>query len=105
MKRRRFLQAMVVAPAAPALVAQQPVAPGNQAPLAAAEIPRIETALADDAAEMAPRFFNAEQFAALRKLSDIILPPIKGASGALDASSPRYKALRNVGTARERRVK
>ena len=106
MKRRRFLKAMVAAPAAPALVmpalGQQPAAPGPQgtAPVPqgqqtsqsppSPEIPRLETAVADDAAEMLPKFFNQAQFAALRKLSGILMPPIQGAPGALEAHAPEF---------------
>jgi hypothetical protein len=39
---------------------------------------------------MAPRYFTAAQFAALRKLSEIILPPINDAPGALDAKAPEF---------------
>ncbi len=39
---------------------------------------------------MTPRFFNAQQFAALRKLCDILMPPINGLPGALDAKAPEF---------------
>lgn len=113
MKRRRFVQAVVAAPAASSLLAQQPatspnnrpaptspgapalnpavpLSPNPQTPSAAAETPKIETAIADDAAEMNPRFFTAPQFAALRHLSDILMPRIRNAPGALDAHAPEF---------------
>jgi hypothetical protein len=39
---------------------------------------------------MMPRFFNAEQFAALRKLSDVLVPSIGGMPGALVARAPEF---------------
>lgn len=35
-------------------------------------------------------FFTAQQFAALRKLSDLLNPPMNGAPGALDAEAPEF---------------
>ena len=100
MKRRRFLKAMIGAPAAPVLFAQQPSAPSTPAsetPVPATssaslvgELPKLESTVADAAAEMRPDFFNAQQFAALRKLSDLLMPSLKGQPGALDASAPEF---------------
>lgn len=112
MKRRRFFRAIAAAPVAPALLAQQGAAPANAPspsspappPLDAKQPPaplnrtppasvgpiHIETAVADEVAEMSPRYFTALQFAALRKLSEIILPSINEAPGALDAHAPEF---------------
>jgi hypothetical protein len=98
MKRRRFLKTMVAAPAAPALFAQQPSAPPNSVsgtpPAAAAsgavELPKIESTVADAAADMLPNFFNAQQFSALQKLSDLLMPSLKGQPGALEAQAPEF---------------
>lgn len=92
MKRRRFIQTLAAAPAiaAPAALAQQPAAPGTPPPRPAEEAPKLELATPDLAAEMTPRFFNAQQFAALRKLCDILMPPINGLPGALDAKAPEF---------------
>ena len=35
-------------------------------------------------------FFTAQQFAALRKLSDMLIPPMNGAPGALEAKAPEF---------------
>jgi choline dehydrogenase-like flavoprotein len=90
MKRRRFFKAMAATPLAPALIAQQLAVPNNtQAPTSPAPPPldatqspapldrtpmaapgKLETAVADEVAEMAPRYFTRAQFSALRKLSD-----------------------------------
>ncbi len=37
-----------------------------------------------------PHFFTPQQFAALRKLSDILMPAANGAPGALDAKAPEF---------------
>ena len=39
---------------------------------------------------MSPRYFTAAQFGALKKLSEIIMPPLNGAPGALDARAPEF---------------
>jgi hypothetical protein len=82
MRRRRFFQTVgAAAAAAPALVGQQ--APGST-------LPKLETAVADAAAEALPHFFTAQQFAALKKLAGILQPPINGAPGALEAQAPEF---------------
>src|SRR5258708_38879306 len=94
MKRRRFMQAIVAAPAAPALLAQQPApasAPAGQPPgRVTDELPRIDASVPDAAAETIPRFFTADQFSALRRLCDTLAPPLKEAPGALDAGAPEF---------------
>ena len=98
MKRRRFVKGLLALPAAPALVAQQQPAsggnqaapPGNVSSQAAGESPAPETTISDFAAEMMPRFFTPTQFAALRQLSGILMPPINGAPGALEAHAPEF---------------
>ena len=100
MKRRRFLKAMVAAPAAPVLFVQQaPVpsppasdtpAPATTAASVVTELPKLESTVADAAAEMLPGFFSAQQFAALRKLSDILMPSLKGQPGALETRVPEF---------------
>jgi len=90
MKRRRFIQALAATPAAPALLAQQ-VQPSQQAPPAppTAEA-SLRYSLPDAAAEPVLHFFTAQQFAALRKLSDLLMPPLNGAPGALEAKAPEF---------------
>jgi hypothetical protein len=82
MRRRRFFQAVAAAGAVPALVGQQ------QSTQAGA--PKIETAVADLAADTLPHFFTPAQFAALRKLSDILQPAVKGTPGAIEAKAPEF---------------
>jgi hypothetical protein len=88
MKRRRFLQGLAIAPAAPSLVAQQaaiqaaPARPGADSPL--------RYGISDDAAEPVLRFFSVPQFSAMRKLSDLLMPPVNGAPGAQDAEAAEF---------------
>lgn len=85
------MQAVVAVPGASALVAQQtPRSPNPQPPPAGAEIPKLETTTGEAAASTVQRYFTPLQFAALRKLSEIILPPVNGAPGALDAEAPEF---------------
>jgi hypothetical protein len=109
MKRRRFIQAIAASPAAPALLAQQQ--PPITVPDAASPVPpspapgrggrggggrglqevaHIELTEVDVVGDTTPRFFNPGQFAALRKLSGILLPPLKGNPGALDTDAPEF---------------
>jgi hypothetical protein len=90
MKRRRFFQTLMVAPAAPALLAQQAAAPPGPANRPPAEDSKIETVAADLAGEPVLHFFNAQQFAALKRLSGILLPPINGSPGALDTGAAEF---------------
>lgn len=110
MKRRQFVRALGALPAASALVAQKPAAtpppgvPANPAPgvpqnathpveppaRTGAELPKIEIAVPDVAAEAMPRFFTAEQFAALHKLCAMLMPPVNKAPGALAAGAPEF---------------
>ena len=99
MKRRRFIQALTATPAAPLLIAQQ--APTPQTPAAAAAPPgqrgragqavqQFATASPDAAAAAAPSFFNADQFAALRRMGSLLAPPRDGYPGAPEAGAPEF---------------
>jgi hypothetical protein len=91
MKRRRFIQTVAAAPvlavpAAPAALAQAPGAASR----AQEDAPKFELTTPDAVAESAPRFFNAQQFATLRKLSEILMPALNGMPGALEAQAPEF---------------
>lgn len=92
MKRRRFIQTLAAAPAivapVPELLAQQPAGPGASRPQE--EAPKLELAALDVAGETTPRFFNAQQLAALTKLSAILMPPLNSLPGALDVGAPEF---------------
>jgi hypothetical protein len=89
MRRRSFVQVLAGAPAASALLAQQPAT----TPLArgvAEELPKLGVSGPDAVADMSPRFFTPPQFAALRKVSDLLMPAMNGAAGGLDAKAPEF---------------
>ena len=97
MKRRKFFQAVAAAGSVPALVGQQPPSerptpqPLSQQPQQPpAGTPKLETAVADAAAETLPHFFTAQQFAAVRKLCDILQPAVNGTPGAIEAKAPEF---------------
>src|SRR6185503_14436230 len=100
MKRRRFVQALAAVPAASALAQQQAPTPGTTgAPPAVGgrgggrfgqSIPKLEITNTNLAGQPVTRFFTAQQFSALRKLSDLLMPPMGGNPGALDAGAPEF---------------
>lgn len=88
MKRRRFMATIATASAMPAgLAAQQQ--PGRPARTDAANTP-LELANVDLAADALPEFFSAQQFAALTRLSDLLVPKYGELPGALDAGAPAF---------------
>jgi hypothetical protein len=90
MRRRRLLKAIAAAPAAPALLAQQPRASSAQATAGDPAQTRLESTVPDAAAVTVPGFFTPPQLAALRKLSELIMPPMNGNPGALEAGAPEF---------------
>jgi hypothetical protein len=111
-KRRDFVKAMMAASmtakaafsqqAAPqaAAVSQAPVIP-PRAPLAPGPVPWMEglmeakplpmTALAlDTIAQSNAYFFSEAQMASLRRLSEVLMPPLKGYPGAAEAGTPEF---------------
>jgi hypothetical protein len=91
MRRRRFIQALAAAPAAP-LIAQQAAAPparaGRGGPGSGPEM--LDVTAPDSVAEPVARFFTPPQFAALRKLSGLIQPAMRGNPGALECGVPEF---------------
>jgi hypothetical protein len=53
-------------------------------------LPKLDYSIADDAGDMQPKFFTPVQFAALRRLSDVLMPSIHETPGALDARAPEF---------------
>jgi hypothetical protein len=111
MQRRDFVKAFMAATVAakaafgqqgapPATAAQQaPVAP--RAPVAPGPVPWMEglkemgplpvTPLVPDAvAETQVRFFNPVQRATLRRFCEILMPPMRGNPGAVEAGTPEF---------------
>lgn len=103
MRRRRFIQSLVAAPAVPA-IAQQATAPaappqtaqpagrgGGGAFRGGQETAPLQTVAADVTAQpVPPAFFNPAQFAALSKLGSLMMPPLNGHPGALEAGAPEF---------------
>ncbi|MEZ5353315.1 MAG: gluconate 2-dehydrogenase subunit 3 family protein [Bryobacteraceae bacterium] len=98
-KRRRFLNTVAAATAAPALVAQdQPRRRGanpdrDPAPAgapAATATPPLRVHTTDEVAAPAKRFFAAAQMAALTRLADILAPAAPPRPGALEAGAPEF---------------
>ncbi|HEX4770033.1 MAG TPA: gluconate 2-dehydrogenase subunit 3 family protein [Bryobacteraceae bacterium] len=105
MKRRDFVQNLLITPVAPAIASAQtapPAEPARQQPLPQAnpqmrqtpqqphEIPKLPTTDADLTAQTAPQYFTALEFATLRKLGEILMPPIKNNPGAIEAGAPEF---------------
>jgi hypothetical protein len=105
MKRRGFVKSLIALPAVPALAAQQQAPASPQAPAAQppgggrgggagrfgqGNIPKFELTQTEAVGEPAQRFFSAAEFATLRKLSDVLMPPMRSFPGALDCGAPEF---------------
>jgi hypothetical protein len=112
MKRRRFVQSIMAAPAASALFtevaeaqkAPPPGNPGNPAPgvpqnptrgnqppgFASQELPRLDASVPDAAADTTPHFFTQAQFEALRHLCELLQPSLESRPGAAEAHAPEF---------------
>jgi hypothetical protein len=106
MKRRKFVQSLLAAPAVPIVLDGAQIAPPTtapkQQPQPQAETParqnshqppsvaHLELTEVDLTAEPAPHFFTSAQFANLKKLGAVLLPPLKNNPGALDAQAPEF---------------
>lgn len=97
MQRRDFLRAVVPISLAPKLLLAQQSQP---APPPAAPVPWTlglnpatplpQTVIADDVALTELHFFTATQMATLRQLAAVLLPPLGGKPGALQAAAPEF---------------
>jgi hypothetical protein len=83
MKRRRFIKTMATASALPAALAAQ-------APPPEAAAPALELSSFDAAADPLPSFFSANQFAALTRLSGMLMPAYNGLPGAVEVGAPAF---------------
>ena len=97
MKRRKFVQNLLAAPAVAPLAAQtqqrpsaQPNAQARQTPQQPQEIASLAVTEVDLVAATQPRYFTADQFTALQKLAALLVPPLKGKPGAVDAHAPEF---------------
>jgi len=103
MKRRNFVQSLLVVPAT-AVAAEQAATPPVAAPAAPAQtparppqnfrgsqnVPKLALVQPDLGAETTTAYFNPAQFATLNKLAAVLVPPIKNNPGALDARAPEF---------------
>lgn len=90
MKRRRFIQALTVAPAVPALVAQQGGRGGGRGAGGTLSVPKIQAVGADEAAVSVARYFTPAQFGALHKMAEVMVPATGGNIGALDCDAVEF---------------
>src|ERR1700685_1667446 len=104
MRRRRFVQDLLLTPVVGAAAATQqtpqtkptqqpppqPNTPARQMPLQPQAIPKLAVTAPDLTAQGDQRFFTAEQYATLEKLGATLVPPLAGHPGALDADAPEF---------------
>jgi len=106
MKRRNFVRSLIAAPAAPAALfgeqsappqtsprqqpPPQPNTPARQVPRQPHAVPQLEVTAVDLTGHPAPGYFTAAQFATLRKLGGILVPPLKNNPGAVEAQAPEF---------------
>jgi hypothetical protein len=89
MKRRRFFKTIAALPAAPALIAQT-APPQTPAARGASNIPTFQETSHELVADAEPKFFTPQQFAALRRLSALFMPPLDGNPDALQCQAPEF---------------
>jgi hypothetical protein len=98
MKRRGFVKGLLVTPAVPLIAHQNqtPSAPATPPPPAAPRpvsqaIPaKLKMVEVDTAAQTTQHYFKPEQFAALEKLGDVLVPAMQGKPGAAQAGAPVF---------------
>lgn len=107
MKRRRFFQSAIALPVGSALLAQEAAKPVSSASTPVAtphpaaptygsangsgmEYPKIETEGPDQASTPVLHFFSPMQFAALKRLSDLLMPGGGELAGAVEARVPEF---------------
>lgn len=82
MRRRLALQSLAGLPILPQIAAAQPTVE-NEYPNLAAEAP-------DSPANPVHRYFNAEQFDALKRLGNLLMPAYAGRPSAAEAGAPEF---------------
>lgn len=104
MKRRIFVQRLLATPAVPLVAAaaqetttkprQQPPpqanTPARQMPLQPQGVPKLAVVQADVISGTEQRYFTADQFAALEKLGDVLMPSLNGHPGAREAQAAEF---------------
>ena len=87
--RRRWLQSLAAAPVAVAAAQSTGNAQSPTLPLAA-DRPILEVTSIDAVADPKPQVLTRDQFAALRKLADLLLPQNGSTPGAVAAEAPEF---------------
>lgn len=106
MKRRKFVSGLLSVPASaiasqavqqPAAATQQqpppkPVTPARQEPRQAPRqsVPKLDLTASDLTSQAVPFFFTATQMATLKKLAELLAPPMKNNPGAIEAKAPEF---------------
>lgn len=89
MKRRTALKTLVAVPAAAHLPAQAEAAQSPQKP-ASDESAKLQTTTPDHTTQPLTQFFSSDEFAALQHLSNILVPALEGAPGAIEGKAPEF---------------
>src|SRR5579875_691601 len=103
MQRRRFVQRLLSTPAVPLVAAAvqettkpqqqpppQPNTPARQMPQQPQGVPKLAVVQADVISETERRYFTPDEFAALQKLAEVLMPPLKNNPGAVQAQAPEF---------------
>ncbi|HEY3740246.1 MAG TPA: gluconate 2-dehydrogenase subunit 3 family protein [Bryobacteraceae bacterium] len=91
MKRRRWIQTVLAAPAAAAAAVVTPDEAAETQASPRDEFAKLEIAGSPTGnAEPLHVFFSKSEYAALERLANAILPPLNGKPGALDAQVPAF---------------
>ncbi|MCB1018897.1 MAG: gluconate 2-dehydrogenase subunit 3 family protein [Bryobacterales bacterium] len=98
-ERRRFMQALAAASAVPAAAAPQAAA-SDPSP---EEATPVTTVLHDLGGPTTPSYFSERDLATLTRLSDLLMPPMDGKPGALDAEVPQFLDFYVAQSPQERR--
>jgi hypothetical protein len=128
MRRRDFVKGILAASAAAKGMAAQQAAPAAQAtaaapqhvlpppePIAPGPVPwmrglmevkplGLSTLVPDAVAQTDAHFFTSPQTASLRRLCTLLMPPLKGYPGALDAGAPEFLDFLVGASPREQRL-
>jgi hypothetical protein len=89
MKRRNLLQSIAGLPAAAAM--PQAAAAQSSSPARGPDEPvKLVFATPDAPGEPSPRFFSPQEFAALTRLGDLLMPPGAGRPGAAEAEAAAF---------------
>jgi hypothetical protein len=87
MKRRTVLRSLLAVPSVAVLPSE---ALAQEVKSTASETPNTATNDADAASDPVIKTFNPAQFAALRKLGEIVMPASQGVPGAVDAGAAEF---------------